>query len=380
MSTTGNTTRRIPLIPLIRPVIDDTVKQRVLEVLDSGYLTEGAVTRDFEENVRRFVGAGHAMAVPSCTVGLEIALRAFGVGPGHEVIVPDYTYPATASVVNIVGALPVVVDVDPETMLVDYDALERAITPHTRAILPVSLFGNPLDYERLDDIRTRYGVYVIEDAACALGAAHAGTRAGAACDAAVFSFHPRKFITTGEGGMVTTNSAEHAAWMDAYKHFGLTASTPREAATFTTIGTNAKLSDILAAVGLAQMERIDELLARRLALAARYTELLDGMPGVTMPRTTPGGTHSYQTYCIHIDRRDHIMAALRAQGVEAQIGTYALHRQPAFANPATCRLSGPMLGSRQAADHCLALPLYHHMTDDDQRHVVRTLAEAMRTA
>ncbi|EGY25639.1 beta-eliminating lyase family protein [Desulfovibrio sp. A2] len=370
-------TRRIPLI---RPTIDDAVKQRVLAVLDSGFLTEGAVTRDFERAVGRFVGAQHAIAVPSCTVGLEIALRAFGIGPGDEVIVPDYTYPATASVVSIVGALPVVVDVDPETMLIDCDALEAAITPRTRAALPVSLFGNPLDYGRLDDIRARHGVRMIEDAACSLGAAQGGRRTGSACDAAVFSFHPRKFITTGEGGMVTTSNPEMAAWMDAYKHFGLTAATPREGATFASMGTNAKLSDILSAVGLAQMDRVDELLARRRALAARYVELLDGMPGVALPRTTPGGTHSYQTFCVFIERRDQVMATMRAQGVEAQIGTYALHRQPAFGNPATCRLSGPMPGSSRAADRCLALPLFHDMTDDDQRHVARTLAAAMRTA
>jgi len=366
-------------IPLIRPVITQAVRDRVLAVLDSGFLTEGPVTKALEESMARFTGARRAIAFPSCTVGLEIAMRAFGVGPGDEVIVPDYTYPATASAVAIAGALPVVVDIDPHTLCIDYDALEAAITPRTRAVMPVSLFGNPLDYGRLESIRTSHGnLRIIEDAACALGASQGGRMVGSHGDAAIFSLHPRKFITTGEGGMLTTDNDEIADWINAYKHFGLKAAPDsRESASFVMMGSNAKLSDILAAVGLSQMEMVDDLLERRRELAARYVSLLAGTPGVELPRTTPDGRHSYQTFCVLIEHRDQVMADLRGQGIEAQIGTYALHRQPAFQDPGLCRLVGDLAASARVADRCLALPLFHDMTDDQQQTVVNALGAAL---
>ena len=198
-------------IPLIKPFITEEIKAAVCEVLDSGYLTEGPVTRQFEESIKDFTGCGYALAVCNCTVGLEMALRSLGVGPGDEVIVPDYTYPATASVVEIVGAKTAIVDVDPANMLIDYEAVEKAITDRTKALIPVSIFGNPLDYSRLWEIKKKYGLYLLEDAACSIGAQYDGIYAGCLADISVFSFHPRKFITTGEGGMVTTN---HPAWFE----------------------------------------------------------------------------------------------------------------------------------------------------------------------
>ena len=173
-------------IPLIKPFINDDIKKRVLAVLDSGHLTEGPVTREFEESCRAYLGCKYCIAVTSCTVGLEVALRCLGVGKGDEVIVPDYTYPATADVVRLVGAKTVLVDVDPTTMLIDYDALVAAITPETKAILPVSLFGNPLDYDRLAAIKDKYGIFIIEDAACSLGSEYKGRKVGAIGDMAAF--------------------------------------------------------------------------------------------------------------------------------------------------------------------------------------------------
>lgn len=161
-------------IPLIKPYINNRVKEKVLEVLESRYLTEGPVTHEFEETFKNYIGCRHAIAVTSCTTGLELALRVLRVGPGDEVIVPDYTYPATADVVSIVGATTVIVDISRDTMLVDYAAIERAITAKTKAIIPVSLFGNPLDYNRLGKIKKEHGVYILEDAACAVGAESKG--------------------------------------------------------------------------------------------------------------------------------------------------------------------------------------------------------------
>jgi dTDP-4-amino-4,6-dideoxygalactose transaminase len=366
-------------IPLIKPYISEEIKARVCEVLDSGYLTEGPVTRQFEESVKDYTGCSYALAVCNCTVGLEMALRALGIGPGDEVIVPDYTYPATAAVVEIVGAKIVIVDIDPDTMLIDFDAVEKAITRQTKAIIPVSLFGNPLDYARLDDIKAKYNVYLVEDAACSIGARYDGTMVGNLADITVFSFHPRKFITTGEGGMVTTNNARWAEWMESYKHFGMGPHDSRLGTQFNAIGTNYKLSNIQAAIGLAQMQHIDVLLDKRSQLAKRYTENIRQHLGLAFPEVTPKGSHSWQSYCIFTPNRNQIIEKLKENKIETQIGTYALHLHPAFNQNPNCRIAGDMAGSRYAFDHCLTLPLYHEMTDEDQDEVVSELGKCIRS-
>jgi perosamine synthetase len=360
-------------IPLIKPYITQEVKDKVCEVLDSGHLTEGPVTKAFEEAFRTYVGCRHAIAVTSCTTGLEMALRALRIGPGDEVIVPDYTYPATADVVAIVGATIGIVDVSKNTMLMDYDALEQAITPRTRAIIPVSIFGNPLDYDRLGAIKQKYGIPIIEDAACAIGAEYKGMKVGTLADISVFSLHPRKFITTGEGGMITTNNHQWAAWMDSYKHFGIGKEVTREGIIFESIGTNYKLSNILSAVGLVQMLHIDELLDKRIELSDRYREMLAECKGIEIPQITPGGKHSYQSFCIFVKDRDRIMYEMRAEGIEAQIGTYAIHMHPAFAEGPRISHRGLFNGSNFACEHCLTLPLYHELSESDQRIVVEML-------
>jgi len=360
-------------IPLIKPYITKTIKDRVCAVLDSGYLTEGPVTREFEQSVRDYIGCRYALAVCNCTVGLEMALRALGIGPGDEVIVPDYTYPATASVVEIVGAKIVIVDIDRETMLIDFEELEKAITPATRAIIPVSIFGNPLDYERLAKIKESHNLYVIEDAACSLGAKYGRDYVGNLADISVFSLHPRKFITTGEGGMITTHNKDWANWMESYKHFGMVTDTSRGEVEFERIGTNYKLSNIQAAVGLEQMKHIDTLLAKRTERVQQYKMLLAGNPGVVFPRVTEKSRHSWQSFCVFVDRRNEIIRRLGEKNIETQIGTYALHMHKAFRDNSNCRINGNMLDSRYAFEHCLTLPLFHDMSDPEQEEVVRQL-------
>jgi dTDP-4-amino-4,6-dideoxygalactose transaminase len=364
-------------IPLIKPYITQQTKDKVCAVLDSGYLTEGSVTREFEEAVRQYLSCQHALAVTSCTAGLEIALRALGIGPGDEVIVPDFTYPATADVVAIVGATAVIVDISAETMLIDYDAVEQAITKRTKAVIPVSLFGNPLNYDRLRAIKEKYGVFILEDAACALGAEFKGQKVGTQADMAVFSFHPRKFITTGEGGIITTNNSDWAEWMDSYKHFGMAVQGARLTACFERIGTNYKLSNLLAAVGLCQMQEIETLLARRIELSENYLALLGDNARVGLPGVTAKGKHSRQSFCIYIDNRNEVMQELREIGIEVQIGSYALHLHPPFAPGEFCRVVGDMAASRYAFDHCLVLPLYHQLTPEDQKLIVDELTKRL---
>lgn len=360
-------------IPLIKPYMTQAIKDKVCEVLDSGYLTEGPVTVEFEKLFKEYVGCNHAIAVTSCTVGLEMALRCLGIGPGDEVIVPDYTYPATASVVAIVGAKPVLVDVNKDTMLIDYGAIEAAVTNRTRAIMAVSIFGNPLDYDRLNHIKREFNLFILEDSACSIGAEYRGEKVGKLADISVFSFHPRKFITTGEGGMITTDNGDWAAWMESYKHFGMGKADTREGTVFERIGTNYKLSNVLAAIGVGQMQQIDELLDRRIQLSENYINLLEDDDKVSIPVTTAAAKHSRQSFCIFVENRDKIMKHMRKVGIEVQIGTYALHMHPAYSDKSTCRATSSMPGSKYAFEHCLTLPLYHELTERDQQYIVHQL-------
>lgn len=365
-------------IPLIKPFINDAIKAKVIETLDSGYITEGPVTHALEDMFCKYTGAIHALAFTSCTTGLETSLRALGIGPGDEIIIPDYTYPATASVVNIVGAKAVIVDINPHSMLIDYDEIEKAITSKTKAIMPVSLFGNPLDYDRLNSIKHKYGLYIIEDAACSIGTSFRGIKAGKLADISVFSMHPRKFVTTGEGGMLTTDNQEWSEWIQSYKHFGLGRPEPLAPLLFDRIGTNYKLSDLLSSVGLEQMRLVDELLDRRISLANNYKELIGEIDQIKLPSITQNGVHAYQSFCIFIEDRDQVMLDMRNKGIEVQIGTYSLHKQPAYSSHDHCHLAGEMKGSIYAFDHALTLPLFHELTFDDQDYIFRELLTSIR--
>jgi dTDP-4-amino-4,6-dideoxygalactose transaminase len=244
--------------------------------------------------------------------------------------------------------------------------------------MPVSIFGNPIDYAPLLALRERQHFVLIEDAACSIGAAFSGRRVGTWADLSVFSFHPRKFITTGEGGMITTDRADFAAWIDSYRHFGMAApDATRESVRFERFGTNYKLSNLQAALGVAQMACIDSLLARRRELALRYYERLQGVPGIAVPRTPAGGDHSFQTCCVFVQKRDAVLKRLRSQGIEVQIGTYALHQHPAYRAGPLVIHTGTFPGSTSAADSALALPLFHEMTLDQHDRVVRALISAV---
>jgi len=374
-------------IPLIKPFITKETKDNVLEVLDSGYLTEGPVTKKFEESLKKYIGCNHLVAVTSATTGLEMALRALNIGPGDEVIVPDYTYPATASVAPIVGAKAVIVDVDRYTMLIDYDAIEDAITENTKAIVPVSLFGFPLDYNRLNEIKEKHDLYIVEDAACSIGAEFNGIKVGNQADITVFSLHPRKFITTGEGGIVCTNDDILGNWMNSYKHFGMNMnSKAREGVQFDIIGTNYKLTNVQAAIGLGQLKHIDRLLSKRLELAQNYKELLERVDDIQLNPLLKNGrcsqdcscekpdcVHSYQTFVIFVENRDLIMRELRDMGIEVQIGTYSLHMHKAYQQNSMVEIKGDMKYSAWCYSHALALPLFDDLSFEQQETIVKEL-------
>jgi len=323
----------------------------VREVLESGALTMGPKVAELEELVAAACGVEHAVAVSNGTAALHVAVLALGIGPGDEVIVPAYTFPATANVVRLVGAKAVLVDVDPATFNVDVEKVYDAVTPRTKAVLAVHLFGRPLDWTALQSAVSPE-IHLLEDAAGALGARWQGMPCGGLGVLGCLSFHPRKIVTTGEGGAVTTGDAELAASVRRLRHHGLDPE-----ADIATPSTNYRLADILCAIGIPQLRRLDELLAARTRVAEGYTERLRGV--VETPSADEGDTHGWQAYVIRLDRRDEALATLRAEGIEVQIGTYELHRLSAYAD------QGPFPGAEAAFERALALPLHSRLTEAD---------------
>jgi dTDP-4-amino-4,6-dideoxygalactose transaminase len=311
-------------------------------------LTMGPKVGEFEAQLAAACEVEHALAVSSGTAALHLAVLALGLEPGDEVLVPAYTFPATANVVELAGLKPVLVDVDPETMNIDIDRI--VVGPRTKAVLPVHLFGRPARVEELPD-----GLLVIEYAAGALGAKRQGRACGSLGLLGCLSFHPRKIVTTGEGGAVTTNDAGVAASVAAMRNHGWRSLVPPD---MPEPGLNYRLSDILCAVGIPQMQRLDELLAERTRVAAGYSERLAELP-VLLPRADEGDVHGWQAYVLQVDDRDRELAELRAQGIEAQIGTYALHQLGAFAD------QGPFPGAARVFERALALPFHTRLSDGD---------------
>ncbi len=366
-------------IPLTKPYITNAMKEAVAAVLDTGMLTEGQVAEDFEVALARYVGEKYAVASSNCTTGLEMALRAVGLQAGDEVIIPDFTYPAGADAVVLAGGTAVLADVDPESMLLTPALAEKVRTKKTKVVMPVPAFGNPLEYDLWSAWAADTGILRLEDAAPALGAEYKGARVGAFSDITVFSFHPRKTLTTGEGGMAVTGNLEWRNAMRSHKRFGMTvnadgASSPP----FVSIGSNFKMSDLLAALGLEQLKLLDELLGRRRELAATYLAELKDLPGVVLPKATPGGVHAFQTFCLLTPERDRILLELRASDIEAQIGTYVLHQEPAFRSHPRIKIKGSFPGADRAGTEALALPMFHEMTDQMQERVIQQFKKSLR--
>jgi perosamine synthetase len=364
-------------IRLARPQTDEAELNEIAEVMSSGYLTQGPKVEQLEAMVAELVGTEHAFAVTSATTALHLSIVALGIGPGDEVLVPDFTFPATANVVVQQGATPVLVDIDLDTFALDPADLERRVTPRTRAMLPVHPFGLPADMDPVLDVAARHEIPVVEDAACALGATYRGRQAGSLGLAGCFSFHPRKSITTGEGGMITTSDRPLADRIRLLRSHGGVREEGRF--TFEAAGFNYRLSDILAAVGVAQMRKLDEFLAARRRIAAAYDEALADFERLRRPVTPEWATHTDQSYVVLVDEsvdRDGVIAALKRDGIETTLGTYALHAQPFFARTYGLR-PGELPNSHRAFTRSLALPLHGGMSDGDIARVVDRLRSAL---
>jgi len=340
------------------PELGEEELAEVAAVLETGQLTMGPKVEEFESLLAGAAGTTHAVAVSSGTAALHVGVLALGIGEGDEVLVPAYTFPATANVVALAGARPVLVDVDPVTMNIDAEDAARRVTPRTKAVLAVHLFGRPARLEELPELP------VLEDAAGALGAEHRGRPCGSLGRLACFSFHPRKIVTTGEGGAVTTDDAELDERVRSLRHHGWSPSNSYDDMPLPAF--NYRISDVLCALGIPQMRRLGELLAAREAIAAGYAERLAHLD-VVLPQADAGDRHGWQAFVVQVDRRDEVMAALRAQGIGCQIGTYALHRLGAY------RGQGPFPGADAAFERALALPLHGRLTEADLDRVATAL-------
>lgn len=352
----------------------------VRRVIDSGFLTQGPKSLEFESLVSNYVGVNHAFAVSSATTGLHLALVALGIKPGDEVVVPDFTFPATANVVEQMGATPKFVDIDPVTYNIDAHHLAATMSERTRAVMPVHAFGLVADMSSTNRIAARWGVPVLEDAACALGGTFEGQQAGSLGEVGVFSFHPRKIITTGEGGMVVTNNSHVAEKIHVLKsHGGVRGELYMD---FFEAGFNYRLSDVHSALGVAQMARLDNILRKRRALAAQFAKLLEDVSEVSTPQITSDTGHAFQSYVIslapHIDR-DQVIREMRSQGIETTIGTYALHLQPYYR--AKYRLADELFPQATLAfRRTLTLPLYPQLKARDLSRVVNALRVSIQRA
>jgi dTDP-4-amino-4,6-dideoxygalactose transaminase len=346
-------------IRLVRPDVGDPELAAVAEVIESGQLTMGPKVAELEAAIAAAVGTAHAAAVSSGTAALHLALLALEIAPGDEVIVPAYTFPATANVVELCGARAVLADVDRDTFLVDPAAVAAAVTPRTRAVMAVHLFGRPVQWEALQTAVPQE-VALVEDAAGALGARYRGTPCGALGILACLSFHPRKIVTTGEGGAVTTDEAGLDAAVRRLRHHGW--ATPGD---MPAPGFNYRLADVLCALGIPQLARLEELLATRERVAGWYTERLEQL--LLTPCAAEGDRHGWQAYVVQLGRRDEALAGLRSEGIEAQIGTWALHRLEAYGS------QGPFPEADRAFERALALPFATSMTEAEVDRVCAVL-------
>lgn len=354
-------------IRLARPDVGQAEIDAVAEVIASGQLTMGPKVGEFERAIAAAVGTRDAVAVSSATAALHLALVALGIGKGDEVIVPAYTFPATANVVELCGARTVFVDVDPTTFLLDIDAVAAAVTGRTRAVMVVHLFGRPVDWDRLRAVVPDH-IHLLEDAAGALGAESRGRPCGSLGVAGCLSFHPRKIVTTGEGGAVTTDDPAIARAVREGRYFGMVMG---DQVDLRAPGTNYKLADVLCALGLPQLARLEDLLLARERVAGWYADRLPDV--VDVPGADAGDRHGWQAYVVGIDERDTIRAELAREGIESQIGTYAVHRLSAYAD------RGSFPGADRAYERALALPFATTTTEAEVERVCAAVTRCVST-
>ncbi|WP_139416736.1 DegT/DnrJ/EryC1/StrS family aminotransferase [Agromyces laixinhei] len=373
------------VVALGQPTVGDEELEAIRAVFESGWLSgAGPTCQAFEQRFAAEVaGTAHALATSNCGSALHLGLDVLGAGPGDEVIVGDYTFPATGHSVAWTGATPVFADIRPDIWSADPAAVEAAITPKTVGILAVDVFGQPADYDELRAIADRHGLWLMEDAACSAGASYKGRPAGSLADVATFSFHGRKGITAGEGGALTTDDAELASHARKLHTYGIAPALTREGSTdlpvpsFDELGYNYRLSDLAAGVMLAQLDRLGTLLTNRRRIAAAYEEMLSSVDRVSAPVALADREHPWQSYVVTLDSdvdRGRVAAHLKANGVQCNFGTYASHLQPVYG------FTGSLPVSADLFTRHLAIPMHANLTDSEAERVIETLAQAIESS
>jgi dTDP-4-amino-4,6-dideoxygalactose transaminase len=371
------------MIPVMRPLLGTAEADALAEVISSGWVAQGPKVAEFERQFAEYIGTSDAVAVSSCTAALHLALYVLGVGPGDEVIVPSFSFIASTNAVRYCGATPVFADVDPITGNLTPDTVAPLLTDRTRAVMAVHQGGLPAD---VDALRAICGdIPVVEDAACAVGSTYRGRSVGAGARLAAWSFHPRKLLTTGEGGMITTDDPELAARLRRLREHGMNVSAAdRHKAgkaiveRYLEVGFNYRMTDLQAAIGIVQLGRLPDLITGRRAMAARYHALLRELPGVRAATDPSYGTTNYQSFWVLLgddvaaDRND-VLAALADAGVSARRGIMAAHTEPAYADTP----HGPLPVTELLTNRTLILPLHHELTPAQQDLVVDTLSAAI---
>jgi len=379
---------RETLLPYGRQSIDESDIQAVVETLRSDWLTTGPKVGEFEEAMAAWVGAKYAVSFSSGTAALHAAAFAAGLKPGDEAITSPLTFAATANCVLYQGATPVFADVADDTLNLDPDLAATNITPRTKAILPVDYAGHPADLDSILHLAERHGLTVIEDACHALGAEYRGRRVGGLAHMTVFSFHPVKHLTTGEGGMVTTDHPVYAETLRRFRNHGISSDARQRQSAgqwhyeMVLLGFNYRLTDIACALGLAQMKKLEANLTRRRQIAARYAAAFRNMHGIRPPRPRPDVNPAWHLYPIRLDLtrlaagRAQVFQALRAENVGVNVHYIPVHRHPYYRD--RFGYTGGEYPVAEAAYECLiSLPMFHGMTDSDIDDVIRALGKVV---
>jgi perosamine synthetase len=365
------------MIPVMRPFLGEEEAEAAAAAVRSGWVAQGPRVAEFEQAFAGYVGGRYAIAVSSCTTALHLAMVLLDVKPGDEVVVPSLSFIATANAVRYVGATPVFADVDLATGNLTVETIDAVRTPLTRAVIAVHQGGVPFDVRALRAACDGWGVALVEDAACAAGSTAYGQPVGTGALVAAWSFHPRKVITTGEGGAITVDREEWSVRLKRLREHGMNVSAADRHKSaqpvleqYLETGYNYRMTDVQAAIGLVQLAKMDAMVTRRRELAARYHELLDGVDGLTPVRDPAYGTSNFQSFWVLLDKRldrTEVLASLADAGISARRGIMAAHLEPAYAENAH------LPNTERLTHESLILPLFHELSESDQDHVVETL-------